>query len=72
MGKSQLDCNCGGRLYNMENRVLRAGVPHPVSGYVFATDVYYVDYSDPKVNKMRCDKCGRVAIWKRRQPKKKD
>lgn len=71
MGRSRLDCSCGGRLQNMETKRLPKGVPHPVSGYVFATDVFYEDRVDPTVNRMKCNHCGRIALWKRRQPKPK-
>lgn len=71
MGRSQLDCQCGGRFYNEENKRLPAGVPHPISGYTFPYDVYYVEYSNPLFNKMKCNRCGRHVQWKRRQPKSK-
>lgn len=64
-----LDCNCGGRMINIENKVLPPNTMR--NGYSFPYTTYYTDYSDPRFNKMQCNKCGARKNWKRRQPRLK-
>lgn len=69
MGRSQLDCHCGGRFYRQVVKYIPAGTPNS-HGYVYCHDTYEIHDITPGVATYKCSKCSCTRTQKLRVSKK--